>query len=77
MHCPPIYYGIVAHRRRRFPGPTNRLVTEVLKANPRTVVVNQSGTPVEMPWVAEAHTLVQVIANSTEATSHLSLTWVH
>ena len=45
---------------RSLPGLTNRLVTEVLAANPNTIVVNQSGTPVEMPWVEKAHTLVQV-----------------
>lgn len=49
-----------AHDVRSLPGLTNRLVQEVIKANPRTVVVNQTGTPVEMPWVNEAHTLVQV-----------------
>ena len=42
------------------PGLTNRLVTEVIAANPNTIVVNQSGTPVEMPWIEKAHTLVQV-----------------
>ena len=42
------------------PGLTNRLVSEVLAANPNTVVVNQSGTPVEMPWINDAHTLLQV-----------------
>ena len=45
---------------RRLPGLSNELVTEVLKANPNTVVVTQSGSPVEMPWVNEAHSLVQV-----------------
>ena len=42
------------------PGLTNRLVVEVLAANPRTIVVNQSGTPVEVPWINDAHTLLQV-----------------
>ena len=44
----------------KLPGISDRLVSEVLKANPNTIVVNQSGTPVEMPWEAEAHTLLQV-----------------
>lgn len=44
----------------KLPGLSDRLVYEVLKANPETVVVNQSGTPVEMPWESEAHTLLQV-----------------
>ncbi|KAF9006624.1 glycoside hydrolase family 3 protein [Cyathus striatus] len=44
------------------PGFTNLLVTEVLKANPNAVVVNQSGSPVSMPWIDEAATLVQLQA---------------
>lgn len=44
----------------KLPGLSDRLVSEVLKANPNTVVVNQSGTPVEMPWESEAHTLLHV-----------------
>lgn len=33
------------------PGNTAKLITEVLKANPNTVVVTQSGTPITMtPW---------------------------
>lgn len=46
----------------RLPGATNALVSAILKANPNTIVINQSGTPVEMPWIDEAHTLLQVIA---------------
>ncbi|VEU22169.1 DEKNAAC103165 [Brettanomyces naardenensis] len=41
------------------PGRTNELVSAVLTANPNTIVVNQSGTPVEMPWLKECSTLVQ------------------
>lgn len=44
------------------PGLTNRLVSEVLRADPNTVLVNQSGTPVAMPWIDEAPTLLQVSA---------------
>ncbi len=40
------------------PGYTNKLVEAVLDANPNTVIVNQSGTPVEMPWIKKAKTLV-------------------
>lgn len=32
------------------PGHTNALISAVVAANPNTVVVMQSGTPVEMPW---------------------------
>lgn len=39
---------------------TNKLVTEVLQANPNTIIVNQSGTPVRMPWANDATTLLQV-----------------
>jgi beta-glucosidase len=44
----------------RLPGLTNRLVSDILHANPNTVVVNQSGTPVTMPWIAEADTVIHV-----------------
>lgn len=54
------------------PGLTNRLVTEVLAANPRTVVVNQSGTPVEMPWVDDAHTLIQAFYGGNEVGNGLA-----
>jgi len=50
----------------KLPGLTNRLVSEVLAANPNTIVVNQSGTPVEMPWVEEAHTLLQAFYGGNE-----------
>lgn len=40
------------------PGYTNDLVSAVLEANPNTVVVNQSGTPVEFPWLSKAKALV-------------------
>lgn len=41
------------------PKRTNDLVRAVLKANPHTVIVNQSGTPVEFPWLEQANALVQ------------------
>ncbi|KAL6408642.1 hypothetical protein AUP68_07586 [Ilyonectria robusta] len=36
----------------------NELITKVMEANPRTIIVNQSGCPVTMPWVADVPTLV-------------------
>jgi beta-glucosidase len=42
------------------PGTSNKLVSEIIKANPKTIIVNQTGTPVSMPWINEAQTLVQV-----------------
>ncbi|QPG73519.1 hypothetical protein FOA43_000830 [Brettanomyces nanus] len=41
------------------PRKTNDLVAAVIGANPNTVVVNQSGSPVEMPWLQSCSTLVQ------------------
>ena len=36
----------------KLPGRQDELVTEVAKANPRTIVVVNAGAPVEMPWRA-------------------------
>lgn len=41
------------------PGHSDRLIHEVLAANPNTAVVIQSGTPVEMPWMESAPAIVQ------------------
>ncbi|RMY04339.1 hypothetical protein D0868_06993 [Hortaea werneckii] len=41
------------------PPGTDDLVRAVLAANPNTVVVNQSGTPVTMPWATEVSALLQ------------------
>ena len=41
------------------PGAQNELITEVLKANPNAVVVNNSGSPIAMPWVDAAPAIVQ------------------
>lgn len=45
------------------PGDQDNLIQKVLRANPNTVIVNQSGTPINMPWISEATTLVQVKHN--------------
>lgn len=45
------------------PLESNRLISEVIKANPNTVVVLQTGGPVTMPWIQEADTVLQVIPN--------------
>ncbi|KAF8897793.1 glycoside hydrolase family 3 protein [Infundibulicybe gibba] len=50
----------------QLPGLTNRLVSEVLRANPNTVVVNQSGAPVSMPWIDEAGTVLQAFYGGNE-----------
>ncbi|KAK9311756.1 glycoside hydrolase superfamily [Lipomyces starkeyi] len=43
----------------KLPGATDSLVDAVLDANPNTVVVVQSGTPVEMPWISKAKAIVE------------------
>lgn len=43
----------------RLPGRQDDLVRAVLAANPRTVVVLQTGGPVELPWVADAPAVLQ------------------
>lgn len=45
------------------PGDQDKLIQEVLKVNPSVVIVNQSGTPITMPWINEASTLLQVRQN--------------
>lgn len=51
---------------------TNDLVRAVLAANPNTVVVNQSGTPVEMPWIKDAKCLVQAWYGGNEGGSGIA-----
>lgn len=46
---------------------TNDLVEAVLEANPNTVVVNQSGSPVEFPWISKCKCLVQAWYGGNEA----------
>ncbi|EEY18191.1 beta-glucosidase [Verticillium alfalfae VaMs.102] len=41
------------------PGYLNKLISTVGKANPNTVVVNQSGTPVTMPWINDVAAVIQ------------------
>lgn len=41
------------------PGRQDDLVAAVLAANPNTVVVLQTGGPVEMPWLAQARAVLQ------------------
>ncbi|KAF2634947.1 hypothetical protein P280DRAFT_437989, partial [Massarina eburnea CBS 473.64] len=48
-------------------GSQDRLVEAVLAANPRTIVVNQSGTPVTMPWVSRAPAIIQAWYQGQEA----------
>lgn len=71
------------------PRATNELVVAVLKANPNTVVVNQSGCPVEMHWIKNAPAVLQafyggnelgnaiadVIFGKTNPCGKISITW--
>ncbi|KLU86661.1 hypothetical protein MAPG_05673 [Magnaporthiopsis poae ATCC 64411] len=41
------------------PPPLDQLISAVAAANPRTVVVMQSGTPVHMPWINDVASVVQ------------------
>ncbi|GAA6009003.1 hypothetical protein JCM10207_004061 [Rhodosporidiobolus poonsookiae] len=50
----------------KLPGESDALVAAVLAANPNTVVVNQSGTPVEFPWLKDASTVVQAFFGGNE-----------
>ncbi|KAM0084316.1 beta-glucosidase [Fusarium odoratissimum] len=43
----------------KVPGKSDELIQRVLAANPRTVVILQSGTPVEPSWVDHCQTLLQ------------------
>jgi len=40
------------------PPRSDELISKVLAANPNTVVVLQSGTPVAMPWVSQSKALM-------------------
>jgi beta-glucosidase len=41
------------------PANQNHLIEEVLKANPNTIVVLNTGSPVKMPWVDKADAIIQ------------------
>ena len=43
----------------KLPGRQDELIAKVAEANPRTVVVVQSGGPVDLPWLGEVGALVQ------------------
>ncbi|KAI0151551.1 glycoside hydrolase family 3 protein [Xylariaceae sp. FL1272] len=53
-------------------GSQDRLVEAVLKANPRTVVVNQSGSPVTMPWADDVPAIIQAWYQGQEAGNALA-----
>ncbi|KAI0021179.1 glycoside hydrolase family 3 protein [Xylariomycetidae sp. FL0641] len=53
-------------------GSQDRLIEAVLEANPRTVVVNQSGSPVTMPWADKAPAIIQAWYQGQEAGNALA-----
>lgn len=53
-------------------GSQDRLIEAVIAANPRTIVVNQSGTPVTMPWADRAPAIVQAWYQGQEAGNALA-----
>jgi len=53
-------------------GSQDRLIEAVVKANPRTVVVNQSGSPVHMPWANKVPAILQGWYQGQEAGNALT-----
>ncbi|KAF1932188.1 glycoside hydrolase family 3 protein [Didymella exigua CBS 183.55] len=53
-------------------GSQDALIEAVLAANPRTIVVNQSGTPISMPWVHRAPAILQAWYQGQEAGNALA-----
>lgn len=51
----------------RLPGAQDALAAAVLAANPRTVVVLQSGGPLELPWLGQAAAVLQAWYPGQEA----------
>ncbi|KQN71521.1 glycoside hydrolase family 3 C-terminal domain-containing protein [Devosia sp. Leaf64] len=49
------------------PGRQNDLVAAIAKANPKTVVVLQTGGPVEMPWIDQVEAVLQAWYPGQEA----------
>ncbi|CAG8279779.1 unnamed protein product [Penicillium salamii] len=41
------------------PGRSNEFISAVAKANPNTIVVNQTGSPITMPWIDDVSTIIQ------------------
>ncbi|KAJ4355204.1 hypothetical protein N0V95_003164 [Ascochyta clinopodiicola] len=53
-------------------GSQDRLIEAVIAANPRTIVVNQSGTPISMPWSSKAPAILQAWYQGQEAGNALA-----
>ena len=55
-----------------FDGSQDRLIEAVVAANPNTVVVNQSGSPVTMPWADRVPAILQAWYQGQEAGNALA-----
>lgn len=51
----------------KLPGRIDELISRVAAAQPNTIVVNQSGSAVGMPWADEVSTIVQAFFGGNEA----------
>ncbi|GMM36703.1 hypothetical protein DASC09_040280 [Saccharomycopsis crataegensis] len=56
----------------KYPGRTNDLIFALAKVNPNIVVVNQSGTPMETPWIDNVNGFVQSWYNGIELGNSLA-----
>ncbi|RFU80568.1 glycoside hydrolase family 3 [Trichoderma arundinaceum] len=54
------------------PGDQNALIKAVVAANSRTIVINQSGSPVHMPWADEVPAILQAWYQGQEAGNALA-----
>jgi beta-glucosidase len=54
------------------PGHMDALISAVAAANPSTVVIIQSGTPVAMSWASSVNGLLQAVSSPP----HVMLTFV-
>lgn len=50
----------------KLPPGTDELVRAVLSSKPETIIVNQSGMPVEFPWLDDASAIVQAFFGGNE-----------
>lgn len=50
----------------KLPGAQNELIERVARANPNTIVVVNTGSPVEMPWIEDVPAAVQLWYNGQE-----------
>ncbi|PWW80510.1 hypothetical protein C7212DRAFT_164027 [Tuber magnatum] len=54
------------------PGRQDELISAIAKVNPRTIIVNQSGCAVSMPWLEEVQGLLQAWYQGQEAGNALA-----